>query len=100
MSAQSQIFNPTLKTSQASGEGFACPTMNTASRLAIVFGANDRGMMVYDTTLGNVLFWNGAGWVPLGGGTGTSLNTQVLFNDFGVVNGDTGLIYNKTLETF
>jgi hypothetical protein len=58
-------------------------------------------MMVYDTTLANVLFWNGVGWVPLGGGgggTGTSLNTQVLFNDFGVVNGDTGLIYNKTLD--
>jgi hypothetical protein len=101
MSAQSQIFNPTPTTSQASGEGFSCPALNTASRLAIVFGPSDRGMMVYDTTLANVLFWNGVGWVPLGGGgggTGTSLNTQVLFNDFGVVNGDTGLIYNKTLD--
>jgi len=99
MSAQSQIFNPTLRTSQASGEGFACPTMNTASRLAIVFGASDRGMMVYDTTLSNVMFWNGAVWVPLGGGglvpVGASLNTEVIYNNAGVLEGDTGLTFNN-----
>ena len=102
MSAQSQIFNPTLKTSQASGEGFACPTMNTASRLAIVFGASDRGMMVYDTTLGNVMFWNGAIWVPLGGGglvpVGASLNTQVIYNNAGVLEGDAGLTFNNVTD--
>ena len=102
MSAQSQIFNPTLKTSQASGEGFACPTMNTASRLAIVFGASDRGMMVYDTTLGNVMFWNGAVWVPLGGGglvpVGASLNTQVIYNNAGVLEGDAGLTFNNVTD--
>jgi len=102
MSAQSQIFNPTLRTSQASGEGFACPTMNTASRLAIVFGASDRGMMVYDTTLSNVLFWNGAIWVPLGGGglvpVGASLNTQVIYNNAGVLEGDAGLTFNNATD--
>ena len=101
MSAQSQIFNPTLKTSQASGEGFACPTMNTASRLAIVFGASDRGMMVYDTTLSIVMFWNGAVWVPLGAGlvpVGASLNTQVIYNNAGVLEGDAGLVYNNTTD--
>ena len=99
MSAQSQIFNPTLRTSQASGDGFSCPVMNTASRLTLNFGVSDKGMMVYDTTLSNVLFWNGTVWVPLGGGglvpVGASLNTEVIYNNAGVLEGDTGLTFNN-----
>ena len=33
-----------------------------------------------------------------GGGVGTSTNTQVLFNDAGVLKGDAGLVYNKTTD--
>lgn len=33
-----------------------------------------------------------------GSGIGTSTNTQVLFNDSGVANGDAGLVYNKTTD--
>ena len=99
MSAQSQIFNPTLRTSQASGDGFSCPAMNTASRLTLNFGVSDKGMMVYDTTLSNVMFWNGTVWVPLGGGglvpVGASLNTEVIYNNAGVLEGDTGLTFNN-----
>ena len=33
-----------------------------------------------------------------GSGIGTSTNTQVLFNDSGVANGDAGMVYNKTTD--
>ena len=33
-----------------------------------------------------------------GGGVGTSTNTQVIFNDSGVMKGDAGLVYNKTTD--
>jgi len=33
-----------------------------------------------------------------GGGVGTSTNTQVIFNDSGVLKGDAGLVYNKTTD--
>ena len=99
MSAQSQIFNPTLRTSQASGDGFSCPVMNTASRLTLNFGVSDKGMMVYDTTISNVMYWNGTVWVALGGGglvpVGASLNTEVIYNNAGVLEGDTGLTFNN-----
>ena len=101
MSAQSQIFNPTLRTSQASGDGFSCPVMNTASRLTLNFGVSDKGMMVYDTTLSNVMFWTGTVWLPLGGGlvpVGASLNTQVIYNNAGVLEGDAGLTYNNATD--
>ena len=99
MSAQSQIFNPTLRTSQASGDGFSCPVMNTASRLTLNFGVSDKGMMVYDTTLANVMYWTGTVWLPLGGGVvpvGASLNTEVIYNNAGILEGDTGLTFNNT----
>jgi hypothetical protein len=98
MSAQSQIFNPTLRTSQASGDGFSCPVMNTASRLTLNFGVSDKGMMVYDTTLANVMYWTGTVWLPLGGGAvpvGASLNTEVIYNNAGVLEGDAGLTFNN-----
>jgi hypothetical protein len=73
--------------------------MNTASRLTLNFGVSDKGMMVYDTTLSNVMFWNGTVWVPLGGGglvpVGASLNTEVIYNNAGVLEGDTGLTFNN-----
>ena len=99
MSAQSQIFNPTLRTSQASGDGFSCPVMNTTSRLTLNFGVSDKGMMVYDTTISNVMYWTGTVWLPLGGGglvpVGASLNTEVIYNNAGVLEGDTGLTFNN-----
>jgi hypothetical protein len=101
MSAQSQIFNPTLRTSQASGDGFSCPVMNTASRLTLNFGVSDKGMMVYDTTLSNVMYWTGTVWLPLGGGlvpVGASLNTQVIYNNAGVLEGDAGLTFNNVTD--
>ena len=101
MSAQSQIFNPTLRTSQASGDGFSCPVMNTASRLTLNFGVSDKGMMVYDTTISNVMYWTGTVWLPLGGGlvpVGASLNTQVIYNNAGVLEGDTGLTFNNATD--
>ena len=100
MSAQSQIFNPTLRTSQASGDGFSCPVMNTASRLTLNFGVSDKGMMVYDTTISNVMYWTGTVWLPLGGGglvpVGASLNTEVIYNNAGFLEGDAGLTFNNT----
>ena len=99
MSAQSQIFNPTLRTSQASGDGFSCPVMNTSSRLTLNFGVSDKGMMVYDTTISNVMYWTGTVWLPLGGGglvpVGASLNTEVIYNNAGLLEGDTGLTFNN-----
>jgi hypothetical protein len=68
MSSQSYLFNPTERTLAASGEGFSPPRMTTADRLAIAFGPNDRGMIVYDTTIGTPFWWDGIAWVTFAGG--------------------------------
>jgi hypothetical protein len=67
MSSQSYLFNPTERTLATSGDGFAPPRMTTVDRLAITFGPNDRGMFVYDTTLGTPFWWNGTAWVSFPG---------------------------------
>jgi hypothetical protein len=75
--------------------------MNTASRLTLNFGVSDKGMMVYDTTLANVMYWTGTVWLPLGGGlvpVGASLNTEVIYNNAGVLEGDTGLTFNNATD--
>ena len=97
MSANSAIFNPTESTSAATGDGFSCPRLTTTGRLAITFGPNDKGMMVYDTTLNNLFIWNGTAWesVPA---SGDSTNTQVIFNDNGILAGDAGLTYAKSVQ--
>lgn len=68
MSSQSYLFNPTERTLAASGEGFSPPRLTTADRLAIAFGLNDRGMIVYDTTIGTPFWWDGIAWVTFAGG--------------------------------
>ncbi len=97
MSANSAIFNPTETTSAATGDGFSVPRLTTTGRLAITFGTGDKGMMVYDTTLNNLFIWNGAAWesVPA---SGDSTNTQVIFNDNGILAGNAGLLFDKTLQ--
>ena len=98
MSAQSTIYNPSSTTSAATGDGFSCPRVSTGGRLAIPFGANDKGMMVYDVTLNSLFVWNGSAW-ELIDGTGTSSNTQVLFNDNGAPAGDPTMVFDKVTDT-
>lgn len=63
MSSQSYIFNPTERTSAASGDGFSAPRLTTTDRMALSLGVNGKGMMVYDTTLLTLYIWNGTAWV-------------------------------------
>ena len=98
MSAQSTIYNPSSTTSAATGDGFSCPRVSTGGRLAIPFGANDKGMMVYDVTLNSLFVWNGSAW-ELIDGTGASSNTQVLFNDNGAPAGDPTMVFDKVTDT-
>jgi len=97
MSAQSAIFNPSQTTSAATGDGFSVPRLTTTGRLAITFGTADKGMMVFDTTLNNLFIWNGTAWTSVPD-SGDSTDTQVIFNDNGVLVGDAGLVYNKTTD--
>jgi len=97
MSSQSFIYNPTVTTSAATGDGYSVPRTTTVGRLAIVFGASDKGMMVYDTTLNNLFIWDGAAWVSVPD-SGDSSDTQVIYNDNGVLVGDAGLTYQKTVQ--
>ena len=97
MSAQSSIYNPSITTSAATGDGFSVPRNTTAGRLATVFTTADDGMMVFDTDLNNLFIWNGTAWESIPS-SGDSTNTQVIFNDAGVLVGDPGLTYDKTLQ--
>ena len=65
MSSQSYLFNPTERTLAASGDGFAPPRLTTAGRTALTLGTGDAGMIVYDTTLGTLFWWNGTAWIGL-----------------------------------
>ena len=65
MSSQSYLFNPTERTLAASGDGFAPPRLTTAGRTALTLGTGDVGMIVYDTTLGTLFWWNGTAWIGL-----------------------------------
>ena len=65
MSSQSYIFNPTERTLAAAGDGFAPPRLTTVGRLALTLGTGDAGMIVYDTTLGTLFWWNGTAWIGL-----------------------------------
>jgi hypothetical protein len=62
MSSQAFIFNPTERTLAATGDGFSCPRLTTAGRTGLSLTANDKGMMVYDTTLTTLCIWTGAAW--------------------------------------
>jgi hypothetical protein len=98
MSANSAIYNPSQTTSATTGDGFSCPRLTTTGRLAISFTATDKGMMVYDTTLNSLFIWNGSAWEHIDG-TGTSSNTQVLFNDNGQTGGDSTMVFDKNTDT-
>ena len=65
MSSQSYLFNPTERTLAAAGDGFAPPRLTTAGRTALTLGTGDAGMIVYDTTLGTLFWWNGTAWIGL-----------------------------------
>lgn len=62
MSSQSYLYNPTERTLAAAGDGFSCPRLTTAGRTGLSLTANDKGMMVYDTTLSCLCIWNGSAW--------------------------------------
>ena len=65
MSSQSYLFNPTERTLAATGDGFAPPRLTTVGRTALTLGTGDAGMIVYDTTLGTLFWWNGTAWIGL-----------------------------------
>lgn len=81
MSSQSYLFNPTERTLAAAGDGFSCPRLTTAGRTSLALTANDKGMMVYDTTLTTLCIWSGGAWEFV---TDNS-NGWVNVKDFGAV---------------
>ncbi|MFL5763840.1 MAG: tail fiber domain-containing protein [Bacteroidia bacterium] len=50
-------------------KGILVPRMTTAQRLAI--GAAATGLLVYDNSLNQFFYYNGASWVAIGSGSGT-----------------------------
>lgn len=92
---QISVSGQTTNALALQGDGVLLPKLNTTSRLALTLGASDVGFAVYDTTLSNLFIWTGLAWEssPSSGG---STNTQVIFNDNGVLSGDAGLNYDKT----
>ena len=94
----SRFFNPTSTTSAVSGNGFAVPRMSTTDRLAIVFGPSDKGMAVYDTTLNNEFTWNGTAWESTPS-SGDSANTEVIYNDAGILKGDPTLTFDNVSKS-
>lgn len=81
MSSQSYIYNPTERTLAAAGDGFSCPRMTTAGRTSLSLTANDKGMMVYDTTLTDLCIWNGTAWEFVSDSSSGIVNVK----DFGAV---------------
>lgn len=75
------------------GDGVFLPKLDTTSRLALTLGVNDRGLLVYDISLNQIFTWSGSGWDSVS--TGTSSNTQVIFNDNGDLNGDPNMTFDK-----
>jgi len=65
MSSQSYLFNPTERTLAATGDGFSCPRLTTAGRTDLTLTAKDIGVMVYDTTISTLCWWNGSAWILL-----------------------------------
>lgn len=73
--------------------GFLPPRMTTTQKNAIVSPA--AGLMVYDTTLSTMTFYNGSSWLVFGGGGGGSgtpggSTGQVQYNSAGSFAGVTG----------
>lgn len=48
--------------SPTNNQGFMMPRLTTEQREAMTLGPNDSGLLVYDTDLNDVVFWDGTGW--------------------------------------
>ena len=77
------------------GDGIFLPKINAASRLALTMTSADVGFQVYDTTDNNIYLWTGLAWESVVFSGDTS-DTQVLFNDNGVISGSPDLIFQKS----
>lgn len=77
------------------GDGIFLPKINAASRLALTMTSADVGFQVYDTTDNNIYLWTGLAWESVVFSGDTS-DTQVLFNDNGVISGSSDLIFQKS----
>lgn len=77
------------------GDGIFLPKINAASRLAMTMTSADVGFQVYDTTDNNIYLWTGLAWESVVFSGDTS-DTQVLFNDNGVISGSPDLIFQKS----
>ncbi|MEO1049106.1 MAG: tail fiber domain-containing protein [Bacteroidota bacterium] len=78
-------------------QGFLVPQMTTAERGAANFGSDaaNRGMLVFDTTVGSFFYWNNGQWNEIGQGTSISL-----IGGQGItVNGTTIEITNNSITT-
>jgi hypothetical protein len=77
------------------GDGVFLPKINATTRLALTMTGNDVGFQVYDTTDNNIYLWTGLAWESVVFSGHTS-DTQVLFNDNGVISGSADLIFQKS----
>jgi len=93
MSNEAQIFNPTATTLEATGNGITLCRMTTARRLALVLGATDRGLIVYDDTLAAYYQWSGTGWLEFSSASSVSALYSGIGSPEGVVTAATPSIY-------
>ncbi|SFB96379.1 hypothetical protein SAMN05421780_102115 [Flexibacter flexilis DSM 6793] len=56
-------------------KGLLMPRLNTTQRDAMGLATSDEGMVIYNTTLGKMQFWNGAAWSDIGAG-GAGIQNQ------------------------
>jgi hypothetical protein len=92
---QTSVSGGTSNALALQGDGVFLPKLNTASRTGLTLTASDSGLMVYDTTLGNQFIWTGSGWESIPSSGDTS-NTQVVFNDNGVLTGNSNLTFDPS----
>lgn len=60
-------------------QGFLVPRLTTAQRTAIALTAEDKGMLVFDSSVNKFYYWSGTVWIVIedsvGSGTVTNVNT-------------------------
>jgi uncharacterized protein YjbI with pentapeptide repeats len=60
-------------------QGFLVPRLTTAQRTAITLTTDDKGMLVFDSSVNKFYYWSGAAWIVIedsvGSGTVTTVNT-------------------------
>ena len=81
------------------GDGVFIPKLASTARLSLVLTAKDNGFQVYDITLNNLFIWTGSAWESIVSSGDTS-NTQILFNNNGVVSGSSNLIFDSASNLF